>query len=285
MSLSLRDTIRIPGPPTRGATDRSTEIMERDHVKDYHTSLTGGAALVGAAAILLLVAALTGRGDMTSATLVLVGVGCFIGGVFLVTQHQGQSVPAWLAGVAVADPVIDLTRLCADLGLKGDAHLYRRDDTIVQVVPVGQSKPPEIPPDDYSFIREEHGGGVQILPPGWALYDRLVREYRLVVPPDVEDLCRAIREVGEDALELAETVQVTHDADLIDIRLTGYRLFDGCTAIRAVSPKCCTMIGCPTCSLFACMAVAGLDRPCTIEHVSTDEDERSVRLLLRLLEG
>ncbi len=253
-------------------------------MKDYRNGFATGAALIGAAALLLLVAALTGRGDMTSATLVLVGVGCFVGGVFILTQYQGESAPPWVAGLAAADPVIDLTRFCTDLGLQGDAHLLLRDRQIVQVVPVGDLPPTVLPSDDYSFLGEKYGGGVQLLPPGRSLYDRLVGEYGLAVPHDMVGLCTSIREVGEDALELAERIEVIPEGDLVVIRLSGYRLFDGCSAIRAVSPKCCTMIGCPTCSLFACMVVAGLGRPCKIEHVSTDEKERSVRLILHPLD-
>jgi len=253
-------------------------------VKNYGNGFVTGAALIGAAALLLLIAALTGRGDMTSATLVLVGVGCFIGGVFILTQYQGESAPPWIAGLAAADPVVDLTRFCADLGLQGDAHLFLRNREIVQIVPIGDLPPTQLPPDDYTFIREEYGGGVQLLPPGRAIYDRLVRENSLAVPHDLAGLCTAIREVGEDTLELAAKVEAVPEGDLIEVRLSGYRFFDGCTAIRAVSPKCCTMIGCPTCSLFACMAVAGLGRPCKIEHVSTDEKERSVRLILHPLD-
>jgi hypothetical protein len=250
---------------------------------DYRNGFVSGAALIGAAALLLLVAALSGRGDMTSATLVLVGVGSFIGGVFVLTQYRGDSVPSWTAGLAAAEPVIDLARLCADLGLQGDAHLLLRDGKVVQVVPVGDLPPQGPPPDDYSFISEGHGGGVQLLPPGRILYDRLVRDYGLVVPHDVDGLCVAIREVAEDVLELAEKVEVVPEGDLIVVNLFGYRLFDGCSAIRAASPKCCTMIGCPTCSLFACMAVVGLGRPCKIEHVSIADKGRSVRLLLHPL--
>jgi hypothetical protein len=246
----------------------------------YRSEFVGAAALIGAAALLLLVAALTGRGDLTSATLVLVGVSCFIGGVFILTQVQGWSVSPKVAGLATVDPVINLTRLCSDLGLQGDAHLFLHDEKIVHIVPIGELPPKTLPPDDYSFISAEFGGGVQMLPQGRTIYDMLVSDYNLVVPGGMEGVCTAIREVGEEVLELAEKVEAVPDGDLIVVRLLGYKLFDGCIAIRATSPKCCTMIGCQTCSLFACITVAGLGRPCKIENVSTDEKERSVRLLL-----
>lgn len=252
-------------------------------MKGNRTASVGGAVLVGAAALLLLVAALTGRGDMTSATLVLVGAGCFIGGVFILTQYQGQSVSPWIAGLGSADLVIDLTRLCADLGLQGDAHLFLRDGKITQVVPIGEGSPTALPADDYSFISGQHGGGVQLPPPGGLLYDRLVSDFNLVLADGVEGLCTAIREVGEEVLDIADKVEAVPDGDLIVVRLLGYRLYEGCSAIRATSPKCCTMIGCPICSLFACMAVAGLGHPCKIEHIVTDDKEQSVKLLLHPL--
>ena len=246
--------------------------------------LSAGAALIGAAALLLLVAALTGRGDMTSATLVLVGVGCFIGGVFVLTQYQGESVPSWIAGLVTADPVIDLTRLMCRPWSAGRcppaSSATGRSSRSFRLETLRRTA---LPPDDYSFISGRYGGGVQLLPTGRLLYERLVSDYDLVVPDGMEGLCTAIREVGEEVLEIAEKVEVVPDGDLIVVSLSGYRLFDGCTAIQAASPKCCTMIGCPICSLFACMAVAGLGRPCKIEHVSTDEKERSVRLLLHPL--
>ena len=158
---------------------------------------------------------------MTSATLVLVGVSCFIGGVFILTQFEGKSVPPRVAGLAAVDPVINLTRLCTDLGLQGDAHLVLRDEKIVQIIPIGELPPKALPPDDYSFISGEFGGGVQMLPPGRLLYDRLVSDYNLVVPGGMEGVCTAIREVGEEVLEIAEKVEAVPDGDLIVVRLVG----------------------------------------------------------------
>jgi len=251
-------------------------------MKEYSNEFLGGTILIGTAALLLIVAALTGRGDMTSATLVMVGVGTFIGGVLLLTQYRGVPVIPWVAGLATAGTVIDLARLCADLGLQGNAHLLLRGEVIIQVVPVGET-PPVLSLDDYSYISEEDGGGVQLLPTGWLLYERLVREDALVIPKGVDGLCTAIREVGEDALSLADRVVATPEGGGIVIQLSGYRLYEGCRAIHAVSPKCCTMIGCPVCNLFACMTVAGLRRSCVIEHITIDDRRQSVKLMLRLL--
>lgn len=251
-------------------------------MKDYSSTFLGGAALLGAAAVLLAVAALTGRGDMTSATLVLVGFGSFIGGVVLLAQYRGEPVAPWVAGLAAAGGVIDLARLAADLGLQGNAHLVPRDGGVVQVVPVG-AVPPALPDGDYSFIDEARGGGLLLVPTGRPLYDRLVAQNGLVVPDTFEGVCTAVREVGEDALGIADRVEAVPEGDGLVVTLEGYRLYDGCRAVRKASPKVCTMIGCPVCSLFGVMAAAGLSRTAVIEHVAADDRDRSVRLVLRLL--
>ena len=248
----------------------------------YDTITLGGGVLIAMAALLLLVAALTGRGDMTSATLVLVGVGTFVGGIILLTQYRGKPVPPWVAGLAIAQPVIDLARLCADLGLQGNAHIINQDDGLVQLVPVAET-PPTLPASDYSFIGEEHGGGVLLVPTGQLLFERLVQAHSLVVPGDLDGICTAICEVGKDALEVADRIEAEPEGEGIVVRMVGYHLYDECRAIRAASPRCCTMIACPVCSLYACMVASGLNRTCVIEHVSTDDGDRSVRLVLRTL--
>ena len=249
---------------------------------DYDRTFLGGAALLGGAAVLLAVAALTGRGDMTSATLVLVGFGAFVGGVVLLTQYRGEPVAPWVAGLAGAGGVVDLARVAADLGLQGNAHMVPRDGGVVQVVPVGTALP-ALPDDDYSFVDEAHGGGLLLIPTGRPLYDRLVEKNGLVVPDTVEGVCTAIREAAGAALAVADRVEAVPEGDGLVVTLEGYKLYDGCRVVREASPKVCTMIACPVCSLFAVMAAAGLGRTCVIEHVGADDRDRSVRLVLRLL--
>jgi len=252
-------------------------------VKEPDSEFVGGAVLIGTSALLLVTAGVTGRGDLTSATLVLLGVGCFIGGVLLISQRRGESVLSWVAGLGYAGPIIDLARLCADLGIQGNAHFFPGTGEIVQIIPPGENSPLSIPPDDYSYITEDDGGGIRLVPTGQPILTRLVNQYSLVVPDNPEGIKISIQEVAEEALEIAESVEVMFEGEMIDIRLRGFILFEGCSTVRAASPKVCTMIGCPICSLFACMVVAGLGHPCWIEHVSVDNDERTVRLLLHLI--
>ncbi len=246
--------------------------------------LGAGGLLVGLSVLLLLVAAVSGRGDLTSATLVLVGVGSLIGGLFLLAFTREEPLPAGTAALLAPQAVIDLARLCADLGVQGNAHIVRTETGLVQLVPVAADSPPPVPADDdYSFQLAGDGGAVRLLPTGLTLLRDLQERHRLVLPAELAGVAVAIREVGEVALLLADKVEAVPEGDGIVVRLEGYRLFEGCRRVRAESPRACTMIGCPVCSLFACMVAEGTGRTCVIDRVAVDEKGREVRLALRLL--
>jgi hypothetical protein len=94
-------------------------------------------------------------------------------------------------------------------------------------------------------------------------------------------LLACITEVCDDLLEVADETRAVRDGDNIVVTLAGYRLMPGCRAVRAASPKCCTMVGCPVCSLIASIAALGTGEPTRIEHVSVDEKRGTIRLILR----
>jgi len=101
----------------------------------------GAFLLILAAAGLLVIAAATGRGDITTATLVLAGTGCFIAGVFLLTLNKGEPLDPGLLALLPAQGTITIATLCADLGVQGDAWFVPDDGTVIQVIPVGETLP------------------------------------------------------------------------------------------------------------------------------------------------
>jgi len=70
-------------------------------------------------------------------------------------------------------------------------------------------------------------------------------------------------------------------AHRIVVTLSDYRLLPGCRAVRAASPKCCTMVGCPICSLLAAIVALGTGQPTRIEHAAVDEKRKTLRVILR----
>jgi len=235
--------------------------------------------LIVAAAGLLALAAATGRGDITTATVVLAGAGCFIAGVFLLALNKGEPLDPAIAALLPAQGTITIATLCADLGVQGDAWFVPDDGTVIQVIPVGETLP-AITGDDYSYITAEGAAAVRIAPTCAPLLLHLREKHALEIPEEDEALLACIVEVCDDLLEVAQKTEARRDGTNIVVTLTGYRLMPGCRAVRAASPKCCTMVGCAVCSLLAAIVALGKNVPTKIEHVSVDEKRGVLRVIL-----
>ncbi len=238
----------------------------------------GAFLLILAAAGLLVLAAVTGRGDITSATLVLAGTGCFIAGVFLLALNKGEPLDPEIAALLPAQGTIGIATLCADLGVQGDAWFVPEGETVTEIVPVAGTLP-EKTGDDYSYITEG-ACAVRLVPACAPLLARLREKHALEVPEEDDALLACIVEVCDDLLEVAGKTEAAKDGANIVVTLTDYRLIPGCRAVRAASPKCCTMVGCPVCSLLATLAALGTGEPTKIEHISVDEKRKILRVIL-----
>ena len=238
----------------------------------------GAFLLIVAAAVLLAIAAATGRGDITTATLILAGTGCFVTGVFLLALHKGEPLDPGIAALLPAQGTITIATLCADLGVQGDAWFVPDEGTVIEVVPVGTAVPATFK-DDYSFITGD-ACAVRIAPASAPLLARLQEKHALEIPTEDDALLACITEVCDDLLEVAEKTEAKREGANIVVTLHGYRLMDGCRAVRAASPKCCTMIGCPVCSLIAVIAALGTGGPVKFEHIGVDEKKGVLRIIL-----
>jgi len=69
----------------------------------------------------------------------------------------------------------------------------------------------------------------------------------------------------------------------ITVTMEGYRLIDGCQAIARESPKCCTAIPCPVCSLFACLLAEGTGSVVEVERCTAHPGKGSVDAVFVLL--
>lgn len=240
----------------------------------------GGLILIVAAALLLAIAALTGRGDLTTATLILAGAGCFIAGVFFLALYKGEPLDPNLVALLPAQGTVTIATLCADLGVQGDARFIPAENSVIEVIPVAETLPDKIG-DDYSFITTDSGCAVEITPTCAPLLSHLQGKHALEIPGEEEGLLACITEVCDDLLEIAEKTEVVKDGENIVVTLNGYRLVPGCLAVRSASPKCCTMVACPICSLIATIVALGMGVPTKIEHTIVDEKKGALRIIVR----
>ncbi|MGC9435599.1 MAG: hypothetical protein ACP5C4_05880 [Methanomicrobiales archaeon] len=236
------------------------------------------AVLFGLAVLLLLVAGLTGRGDVTTAALILCGTASFFAGVFLLTFSREEPPDPRLTAMLPVQGAIDIARLAADLGLRGVAHMVP-DATrrVVQVIPVADTLPA---PGEGSIVLDPEAPGIALPPLGLPLLAMLEDSAGLVVPADVDGAGVAFREALTLVLCAADQVTVREAGESLEFSITGFRLADTCTAVRRESPAVCRICPCPVCSLALCLATVATGRTWRADRIDADPKKRSVTLVI-----
>jgi hypothetical protein len=229
-------------------------------------------ALFIMAGILVTTAVLTTRNDLTSAMLVVAGLVCLLTGIFFTTLTGSDPMDLRYLSLFPVQGSVNLTRVCADLGIQGNAYLVPkgRDGRArtMQFLPVTVYKGSPLPMD--SFVTGYDAAGI-LMEPSCAPLLQLLRERdRLVISPDMTALHELVRELGVEVLEVAEKVHSSHEEDIITITMDEYRLINGCRAMIQVSPKCCISNPCPVCSLYATVFAEGTGRVIQIERCAPD---------------
>lgn len=245
-------------------------------------TIVAGALLLVAALAALALAALTGRGDITTATLILAGFGSFASGLFLLALSRGRTPDPKFAVLLPVQGTVGIATLLADLGVQGDARFFPPDleGRTRALVPAGGRMPSSPPESTYSYLTTEEGDAAVITPLAAPCLSYLKDSCSFEVPAEREQLCEAIVEVCRDVLEVSEGVEAVFDGDNLVVDLKGFALADGCRAVRNASPKCCTMVGCPFCSLIACIAAEGTGVPCQILAASPSKKGNDLRLII-----
>jgi hypothetical protein len=248
----------------------------------YNDYSLGSFTLIATAAIVLLTVALTNRGDLTSATLTLAGIACFTGGIFLLTFSKDDPIDATISSLLLVPGTTTISRLCADLGIQGNAWFIPSEKGIQQFIPAGDLRNLPDTAQDFSYSIGASDCGVLIPPAGMPLLTLLKRDHALILPRGEIQLLEGIESTFEHTLELADHVKVRRAGENILVDLIGYRLFDGCLAVQSASPKCCTLSPCPVCSLTACLLAEGLLRTVTIDRTTINRKDRSVHMVLSM---
>ncbi len=239
--------------------------------------------LFGLAVLILLVLFLTGSTDLIAATLILIAFACFISGLFIISFQKREQIDAATGGLLAVPYMTTVSRLLNDLGVSGAATFIPvRDEgefpaPVMQFNPVAEFRPIPIAEDTSYQLRKE-GAGVLTVPSGFPLYSRLTAEKALTVPRAEEDLFAAIREAGEDLLELSERVTVSRAANEISLTLEKYLLISACRTVRGESPRICVIAPCPICSLFAMMLAQGSGSPVSMDQVTEENGTLVVRM-------
>lgn len=82
-------------------------------------------------------------------------------------------------------------------------------------------------------------------------------------------LGKALRDVLVNGLEIAEEAAITLNGDTLHVQLHDTSYIALCRSIMREAPQVCAQIGCPLCSLIACVYTEYIDREVVIESVES----------------
>jgi hypothetical protein len=234
--------------------------------------------LIVTAGILVIVVVLTGRNDLVSAALVLAALTCLLTGIFLSLLSTGDPLDSRYTSLLAVPGCISLSRVAADLGILGNACIIPKGvngmSSTMQFLPVAEYDGSLLLPD--TFVATATAAGLLTVPAGYHLLRRLENEDQLVVPREIPAIGDLLKEVAVEVLEVADRVTVAEDDQLVIVTMEEYRLFSGCQAMAAESPKCCTTNPCPVCSLYACILAEGSGKVVRVERCNPGPEAGSV---------
>lgn len=234
------------------------------------------------AVVLAGVVVFTNRNDLTSAVLLLSGIGCFIVAIVSLAFSGERGVDPELASLATVGGVIDTAILCADLGLQQNARFVPTPKGVVQCIPAGEALPDLGGDPEWAFLQDEEGCGVLLPPSSAPLLSHLKERHHLLVPAERDGVVAAIREVLVEMLQRAERVEAIDQGERMLITLSGIRGWMGCLEMQRHSPKCCTLVPCAICSLIASLVAEGLQKTVSLERVQLEPERERVRITLLL---
>lgn len=110
--------------------------------------------------------------------------------------------------------------------------------------------------------------GITLLPPGYGLF-KYSQSIGAVFT--AEGLENEIKDVMENGLELASSVNVKQDGGRITISMRRLANESMCNAVRRENPGICVQMGCPICSFVGCMVVSAIGRKARIEKVNVTD--------------
>ena len=246
--------------------------------RNFDIQVVNGLLLIIAAAVLIGMSFVMHRGDLSTAVLIVTGVGCFLLGIVMFAISGGERINPRLVSLLPVQASINICRISVDLGLKGTAHIIPSSGegaTPVQFNPVGAfSFPPGTSDSSFSLSAP---WGMSIIPSGYPLLKELQQKFDWSPVQDQGHLMTGIKEVSEDVFQFSRLATVNWNESLLTIVLKDFRYIDCCKEIKISSaPVCCRINPCPVCSLFACMVSESMRKPCTIELVDQEKGDLTV---------
>jgi hypothetical protein len=240
--------------------------------------------LIIISACLLLIIVVTDRRDITSAALVISATILFLTGIFLFTISKKELIDDHISALIPVQNQINICIIASQLGVKGNSWFIPGDRSdmsqVTQFIPVSTYRGGMLEGD--TFVSGYGGTGIILPPSGETLLFDLRNRSNLIIPDSIDEIFVLIKMVGEELLEISESVHVRKTGEGMLIVMENYLLIDGCRRVISESPACCLMNPCPICSLFGMLITQGLNRAVMLERCRPGKNDARVEILFTI---
>ena len=269
--------------------EAAENLKERVNLSgDFNIFPRGSIVLIAVSIILLIIALISDRGDLTTAILVAVAMVNFLTGIIMVVFSGPKGIDPGVASMLCPALIVDRTGILAGLNIYGDAHLIPKclsGSETLQFNPVGEYEGFDYKGSVFATVDEETAG-VFSKPSSAAIFNHLESRYGLKIPSAGEGpIAELLSEVLADTLQFCDSVDVSGSGDEIVIELMGFALTPGCNEVRKESPKCCTVSPCPVCSLICTLVAEHYGSVTGISATKMDRKRRNLIVILRSFSG
>jgi hypothetical protein len=244
-----------------------------------------GLLLVATAAVLIVIALVTNRGDMTTAAVVIAGMICVVTGIFILTFSGGEPIDPRLVGLLSVQDQISICKIASDLGITGNAHflppVVTGEERLMIFNPLStwQGNPAR---SDDSFSLSGSAGLITV-PSCDPLLRDIKKRTTLPAAASEEEITRLLKETISGTFELASGVTITWQNDTVTVTLHDYRFIDGCQIVAEESPRCCIMHPCATCSLCGALIAQGKATVVSLDQCSPDLSKQEITAVFSVL--
>lgn len=223
----------------------------------------------------------TNDGSSMSMFLVLAGIGIISLAIMLYFFTPSRYLRDDVSDAAAISGVLSLNKLLSSM-LVGTGGITSSNNGLIRVfIPISsidEKSMISLSPGVEVFDVKGPAKGISLAPPGLGLY-QLASGMGAVFTQ--EGLESEMKDILENGMELASSVSVRRDGDIISIALFGMANEGMCRSIRSGDPDVCARTGCPICSFLACMAASGTGKKVRIEKAG--ESGKALNITLRLL--
>jgi len=230
--------------------------------------------LMSASAVLIVIALITNRGDITTNAFVISGMACAMIGILTLTFSGDEPLDQWFVGILPAQGSINLCSIIRHIGIYGAAHFLppsvSGEKRVMQFNPI-------------STYNGKIGSGLVTRTSCDLLIQNLKMRKALVIPDKNEELTLLICETIEDFFKFAHKISVSWEDSRVIITFHRYLFYDGCKVIAQEPSQCCVMSPCPACSLCGAMIAEGKERVVRIDRCSISSSSRDVTTVFTIL--